>query len=176
MILHLLSVEKPASSWILKHILDKNVHIEKRRNFLRLAGALLAFEASSFMRWKVRRIKISKDVNVRVLEIDRYPLIVVSGESSKALAEGVLELFYDSSVVSIDNIEDYKDLLEKIKTTKLIIVDKQFPSEDKLLSLLEKMEDVLRNVIILSIVANFETLKKLSSKVEDLIIITFLIK
>ena len=175
MILRLLSAERPASLWILKHILDKNVCKEKQRKFLKLAGTLLAFEASEFIRWKTRRIKFSKNISIKALDIDRYPLIIISG-GSEAIAEGALDLFYNSSVIPIDDINNCRNLLNEADTTKLII-DKHFPSEDKLLFLLEKLKDNnFKNVIILSILVNYEVLKKLSKNIEDLIIITFLIK
>lgn len=177
MIFRSLIAEKPIASWILKRILDMRLQKEELKKLLKLAGTLLAYEASEFLEWRSTTIKISKYKSIRALKPKKMPLIITFNDS-RAIAEGVSEVFYKPQITDAENLREslaFREFFQNVKKVQMILVEKFLLSEERVLNILEKFKDSNFNrPIILSIITDNKVLRKLATKRSNIIIVTFL--
>jgi uracil phosphoribosyltransferase len=183
MIIRVLGEEIPYARWLLRVLRDEATGLGKFREAMRRAGFLLAVEASEELSWRPSRIRTPLGVYATELEIELNPLVVAILGASLPMAEGVLYAYPDAplALVAAKRVEENGDV-------RVEVLYKRLPSEwrgpafivDPMLATGMTISETAKIVkglgadklVVLSIIAAPEGLKRLSEEVGDIIVYT----
>ena len=185
MIVRVLGEELPYARWLLRLLRDRGTGLAEFRRALRMAGLLLAMQASEELGWRDVEVETPLGVKARELEPEAEPLVVAVLGASLPMVEGVLVAYPSSPValVSARRVEDdtisieinYKRL-PKRWVHDVFVVDPMLATG----MTLEKVVGIVRElgarrIVILSAIAAPEGIRRLAENWRDLIVYTLAI-
>lgn len=91
----------PIARWVLKVLRDKNSGIRDFRDFMRLAGIILAIETSRELEWKHTVVETPLNVRVSELDLPEPPLLVGILGASLSLLEGFQAVYREAPITLI---------------------------------------------------------------------------
>lgn len=183
MIVRVLTAENPLASMILAKLRDRNTGLRDFRYYMKLAGIILGVEVARFLEWSEVQVETPLGEKARELELKNQPLVISILGAAIPLVEGFLEVYPEAPVglVAARRVEEGEQLEIEVKYSRMppkwegasVVLDPMLATGMTISRAVEEAKSIgSSRVIVATVIAATDGLKKLAQEHPDSIVVT----
>ena len=183
MIVRVLTAENPLASMILAKLRDRNTGLRDFRYYMKLAGIILGVEVARFLEWSEVQVETPLGEKARELELRSQPLVISILGAAIPLVEGFLEVYPEAPVglVAARRVEEGERLEIEVKYSRMpprwegasVVLDPMLATGMTISRAVEEAKNIgSSRVIVATVIAATDGLKKLAQEHPDSIVVT----
>lgn len=183
MIVRVLTAENPLASMILARLRNRSTGLRDFRYYMKLAGIILGVEVARFLEWSEVQVETPLGEKTRELELGSQPLVISILGAAIPLVEGFLEVYPEAPVglVAARRVEEGERLEIEVKYSRMpskwegvsVVLDPMLATGMTISRAVEEAKNIgSSRVIVATVIAATDGLKKLAQEHPDSIVVT----